>query len=231
MKNASPSHQFARLPEDEKRQLTAAMRERFFQDGETIFDQGADPGGIYLLAEGRVAIRRVTADGFESVLCIRRPGEYFCPVSALDQKPQLGRAIALGDVRIFSVDRQIFADLCQNSPQLLQVIHEMSLDEVRRLAERLEMTSYRSVSQRLAAALIAEGACLAGEEGTLQVQATQQDLGAMIGAARESVSRAMRKTEQQGWLSIRRGKVIINDPEALRRIAGDPASQEHTGCR
>jgi CRP/FNR family cyclic AMP-dependent transcriptional regulator len=46
---------------------------------------------------------------------------------------------------------------------------------------------------------------------------TKQDIGKMIGASREMVSRVMRDLTAQGLIEERDGQLILLDPEAFRR--------------
>jgi len=41
----------------------------------------------------------------------------------------------------------------------------------------------------------------------------------MIGASRETVSRALKDFQDAGWVSVVRRRITLSDPEALRRRA------------
>ncbi|MBP6636259.1 MAG: winged helix-turn-helix domain-containing protein, partial [Sulfuritalea sp.] len=54
---------------------------------------------------------------------------------------------------------------------------------------------------------------------------TKQDIGKMIGASREMVSRVMRDLSAQGLIEELDGQLILLDPEAFRRHGDvDPAN-------
>lgn len=212
---------FRGLPQPIQDRLEAVLRERVVPRGQPIFDQGASPSAVYLVAEGHVKITRVTREGFESVLCVRGPGEYFCPVTALDKGPQLGTAVAIDNVRVLWADREHFFEICEASPELLSRVQSTCLMEVRTLMQRLEAFAFRSVRERLSMALIEESHKRAKSGKPAEViRLTQQELAGLIGASRESVSRALSRMQQEGLIEVGRGRVRILDQSRLKRFAG-----------
>jgi CRP/FNR family transcriptional regulator len=52
---------------------------------------------------------------------------------------------------------------------------------------------------------------------------THEELGAMVGANRVAVTRALRRLQDDGVVEVRRRRIHVRAPEALRRVA----EQEH----
>jgi CRP/FNR family transcriptional regulator len=195
--------------------------EKEFKAGDSFFHQGDESEGIYFITEGRVKIARVSLDGQESVLCVRGPGNLFCPVPTLDKGEHLGTAIALTDGRLQWAPQEIVIERCAKHPDLLAYIQADCLHEVRQLLVRMENFAYRSIRERLAYTLldIRERQIAQGESDDV-LSLTQQELAGLIGASRESVSRTLSAFEHAGILKTRRGGVVILDPEKLRLISG-----------
>jgi CRP/FNR family transcriptional regulator len=80
------------------------------------------------------------------------------------------------------------------------------------LTHLLEQVAFGRVEVRLAGALID----LAAND---LVEATQAELAARIGSAREVVSRRLEAFERLGWVAVERGHVRLREPEELRRLA------------
>ncbi len=214
---------FPHLDSDLRAKLNAIMRMRTFAAGERIFLQGAPPTAIYLVTRGRVKITRVTREGFETVLCLCRPGNYFCPVSLLDGGGQLGTAIALTQVTLLWADREEFNALCEESPELLSMVQGACLAEVRHLLKRAETFAFRNVRERLAMALLDESQRQALEGiPHHEVHLTQQELAGLVGSSRESVSRALGRLAREGFVQARRGCVLILNHEGLRQLIDSP---------
>lgn len=196
------------------------MHVQTFEPGESIFHQGTAATAIYAVIRGRVKIARVTPDGYESILCMRQAGEYFCPVPVLDRKPQLGTAIAMTAVTVLWVKCEEFHALCLKCPQLLSTIQGDCLAEVRYLLNRLETFAFRNIKERLTIALLDEirHQRLEGND-PIVLSMNQQELAGLVGASRESVSRSLKRLEQDEIVELHRGKVRILDLKKLRKIA------------
>ncbi|MEW6716960.1 MAG: Crp/Fnr family transcriptional regulator [Chloroflexota bacterium] len=210
---------FAHLPEEIQTKVRSVMHVQTLEPGESIFHQGAPATAIYVVASGRVKVARVTPDGYESILCVRRSGDYFCPVPVLDGKAQLGTAIAMTEATLLWVECEAFHALCRECPQLLATVQGDCLAEVRYLLNRLETFTFRNIKERLAIALLDEIRHQHAEaSGPIVLSMTQQELAGLVGASRESVSRNLTQMGQDGIVELRRGKVRILDAEKLRKI-------------
>ena len=82
------------------------------------------------------------------------------------------------------------------------------------LTRLLESVAFGRVEARLAGVLLdlAEGGV---------VRATQSDIAARIGSAREVVSRKLDAFAKAGWVTTDRGEVVLRDEAALRRARGN----------
>lgn len=219
-KDVDPLHSFANLPPEIETRLRKALNVRSFQAGETIFLQGAPPNAVYLVANGRVKIDRVTQEGHESILCMRGSGDYFCPVPILDGGEHFGRAVAVTGVTLFWVERDEFMEICQESPELLAVVQGDCLFEVRHLLHRLEAFAFRNVRERLAITLLNETRRRGTKDTPAsQLEITQQELAGLVGATRESVSRTLKQMEHQGIVTLGRGRITIENRIQLESVA------------
>lgn len=214
-----PLHSFANLPLQIETELRTHLRVFSFAAGDSIFIQGASPKAVYLVASGNVKVVRVTPEGYESVLCMRGAGDYFCPVPLLDKGSHLGTAVATSDVTLFSIEQNIFRDLCNRSPELLSIVQGDCLSEVRHLLNRLETFAFRNIKERLAMALLNECRHHNDNSPANELRLTQQDLAGLVGASRESVSRILKELERKGIVNLGRGRITLQDIPRLRQIA------------
>jgi len=220
-KYIDPIQSFTHLPSQIASRLRKKLSVRKYQAGENIFLQGDSPKSVFLIANGRVKIVRVTPEGYESILCVRGPGDYFCPVPLLDGGDQLGSAVAMTDTTLYSIERGEFSKLCRESPQLLTLVQGDCLAEVRHLLNRLEAFAFRSVRERVAIALLHESRTVNKTvDASREIKLTQNELAGLVGAARESVSRVLKSLEREGIIILSRGKVKIVKKVELEEITG-----------
>jgi len=154
------------------------------------------------------------------ILCVRRAGEYFCPVPLMDKGPQLGTAVAITDVTLLIIDSVTFNELCKKYPELLLTVQASCLMETRLLLRRVEMVTFRSIRERVATILLDEARKLeaTGTEPE-EVHLTHFDVAGLVGASRESVSRVLKRLEKEGLVSLQRGRISILDRQKLQEVA------------
>ena len=133
---------------------------------------------------------------------------------------QLGSAVAMRDVTLFSIDRAEFQKLCQTSPELLAIVQGDCLSEVRHLLNRLEGFAFRQVRERVAIALTNE-IRRQNHNGitNTELRLTLQEIAGLVGASRESVSRNLIRMKHEGIVCLGRGQVTIQDWERLQANA------------
>ena len=106
-----------------------------------------------------------------------------------------------------------------SSPSLAIGLIEVLAQRVRTLTKRYETISSQDLPQRLAQVLVSLAQKHGQPDGPyvrIPVRLSQQDLGSMVGATRESVNKQLRKWTQTGVLHRATGCVVISDFPALR---------------
>ena len=88
-----------------------------FNDGETIFKQGAAEGVMYKIKGGKVRIFRVQ-DGQETTLAILKPGEFFGEMALFDHEVRMATVRALGRARVLTVDKRNLMRRIHEDPSL-----------------------------------------------------------------------------------------------------------------
>lgn len=180
------------------------------------------PDGIYIIAEGKVKISRVTPDGYESILCIRGPGDIFCPVPILDRAEQLGAAVAMTEVKLEYAHKDPFVELCREHAELMTIVQGDCLSQVRRLVRRMETFAFHSVKDRVVLTIL-EGlqAGAPSMNGSFELRIKHQELAGLVGASRETISRVLAQLQDEGVLTVHRERVVIEDLAALKRLMAD----------
>ena len=99
-----------------RRQLDSIDRiiyERFFQAGETVFQQG-DPGiGMYIIQEGIIYIVQMPA---EHILAELAAGDFFGEIALLNETPRSASAIAKTDCTLLCVSQPDLLGLFKRDP-------------------------------------------------------------------------------------------------------------------
>lgn len=196
----------------------AALPVRSLPAGTVLFRPGNPAEGFVVVLEGRIEVCLVGPSGREILLYAVEPGQSCVQttLSLIGNEPCTGEAVTAAPSRIVLIPRGLFESLmAQDAGFRAHVLRAFGrrMDDITRLLERV---AFARVEQRLAEALIDLAA------GGV-VKATQADLAARIGTAREVVSRRLDAFARSGWVVAERGQVRLTDLPALRRLAATGA--------
>lgn len=109
---------------------------RVYADGEIIFREGEPGEMMYSIQSGKVKIMKQAFSGLVTIATIG-VGEIFGEMSLFDKLPRSATAVALGEARMLSIDRQKLFSSVSHDPTLLFKILETMSGRIRRLNENL----------------------------------------------------------------------------------------------
>jgi len=99
---------------------------KHYTANQIILEDGSDGDELFLLAEGRVKILKKTKFGDEKLLALLHPGDFFGELELVDGRPRSATVIALDDCVVFTLKKNYFEKLLENSHpfavRLLQVL-------------------------------------------------------------------------------------------------------------
>jgi CRP-like cAMP-binding protein len=147
------------------------------------------------------------------------PGEVFGEVAVLDGEPRSATITALEPCELVIIQRNDFFHFLERAPQAAIKLLEVLARRLRRLSERVEDTAFLDVPGRLAKQLVRLAERYGQKEGEgvcIELKLSQQELGDLVGATRESVNKQLRAWVAEAIVEQSRGKIVILDLEALR---------------
>lgn len=185
--------------------------------GTVLFHPGDAAQGFVVVLKGRIDVVLHGATGREILLYAVEPGQSCIQTTLglLGDEAYTGQAVSSGPVDLVLIPRPLFLQLMDRDPAFRAFVLRAFGQRMADLTRVLEQVAFGRVEQRLAAVLLdlqAEGL----------VRATQADLAARIGSAREVVSRKLDAFAREGLTASERGQVRLLRPDLLRqRAAGD----------
>lgn len=214
---------FSGLDESTLTALAARAIERRFEKDEVLFVAGEEARGLYVIVDGGVRAFRESIGGREQVIHVERAGATVAEVPVFDDGPFPSTVAAEGDTTVLFIDKRDVRLLCMQHPEITLAALKVLATRLRRCAELVETLSLREVGQRLARFLLTEarrrGRRKAGQEASVHLTLTNQQIAARIGTVREVVSRALARLEQDGLIQIKGRLLIIPDENALTEFA------------
>lgn len=208
------------LSEIDRRAVLQTMVRRTYHKGETLFHEGESGNQFYVIERGRVAIRVSTALGDVVTLTVLGPGESFGEQALLDDSAtRTASAVAVEPLEVRTLHRQHFDELRRKHAAVDRLLVELLAAQVRRLTAQLLEALYLPVDRRMMRRL-ADLAALYGTSGEIDIPLRQDDLASMAGTTRPTANRILRKLQDSGLITLRKGHIQILDVESLARRAG-----------
>jgi CRP-like cAMP-binding protein len=203
---------FQGLSEAQIDQVSALMRDRTCAAGE---DVTVRPSGdrIYIIKKGRVRIHHG-----DLAVAVLGPGQIF-GTSAFFGAAVIGqRVVAIDpDVLVCDAPAAKFLQIMASHPGLAAKMMTLLARQMFELEQSVERAGTQSVEQRLADVLLRLAS--RDREGLRIRNLSQADLAHMIGASRESVSRALGRWEREDIVRSGQRWVEIREEDALRSLA------------
>ena len=180
--------------------------------GQIIYSQEEPVEALFLLKGGRVRLYRLTPSGKRLELAVIKPGTFFGEMPLLGESMRNTYAEALEDSLICALSRADIERLVCAHPQVALGIIEVLSQRLALCEARLEEVAYRNVPARIAAVLVR----LSQKQLDEVVEITHQELGDMIGAIRETVTKTLDEFQQAGLVELSRGRIILRDVVGLQ---------------
>lgn len=213
---------FAELDERSIERLSERCVSRTVGSGHVLFTAGEECRGLYIVETGRVRIYRTNPEGREQVLHVEGPGRPVAELPLFDGGLYPASAVTLEETRLVFLPRADFESLYRTNPDVAQAIIRALGRRLRHLVHVTETLAFRDVAARLALLLVGYAERIGREtpEGIeLNLDRTQEELAIEIGAARESVSRAMNQLRRKGLVRrIDRDHLLVPDLSRLRAL-------------
>lgn len=208
---------FNGLDRSELEKFAEVTREKSYPKGSVILFED-DPGdSLFVVREGRVKVVLIGEDGREVILGVLGVGEYFGELSLIDDRPRSAHVIAMEDSNLLVLRREDFRKRVESSPSVAWMLLTELSRRLRRADDKIGGLVLLDVPGRIARLLLD----LADESGTNAIEKTltHQTIAQMIGASRETVSRAMKDFQDAGWITVERRRIALADRAALEQRA------------
>jgi CRP/FNR family transcriptional regulator, cyclic AMP receptor protein len=203
----------AQIPPEELQRFAEVTREKDYPKGSVILFED-DPGdSLFIVREGRVKVVLVGEDGREVILGVLGVGEHFGELSLIDDQPRSAHVIAMEDSLLLVLRRDDFRRRVEANPAVAWALLSELSRRLRRADGKIGGLVLLDVPGRIARLLLDFAEEAGGD--TIDKPLTHQTIAQMIGASRETVSRAMREFQDAGWIGVERRRISVTDRAAL----------------
>ncbi len=207
---------FADLPRDAQVAFAAISRPRKYANGELIAARGTPPEGVMIVLRGAIRSATLAADGREIVFSLVQAGSAWGLVAALDGLGAVHDTRAHRRTEVLLLPRAAFLDVLDARPSLYRHFAGILCYRLRKAYSAVDEFALVPLRQRLARQLCTL-AVASGDQGS-PLKLTQAEIAEMLGAARPSVNRELRRLQDEGLLALGYRGVTVTQFERLRGI-------------
>ena len=211
---------FCQLEDEHLHQLMQRQSTRNFRKNETIFQQGDQPPGLYIVLRGIVKVYKTDESGKEQIVRLEREGDLLGYRSLISGEAYGASASSLTEVQVCFIPRGVFTHLLNVSPGLSKKIISVLTHDLRTAEHKLAHMAHRTVRERLAEALLMlqQQYGMESDGQTLTVTLSREDLANLVGTATETLIRTLSDFRQEGAVELRGKRIVMTDPQKLLRI-------------
>lgn len=214
---------FGPLEDADKLAVAQEMREVAFDAGQSIFARGDKGREIYLVANGRVRLSVLTAEGRELSFAHAESGQVFGEIAVLDGGVRTADATAVSKVVALVLSKSSVMRLIETRPVVRESVIKFLCNRVREADHQLEGIALYPIEVRLARFFLTsasqKGALKPGSKVEIDLPISQSELALLVGASRPKVNAALAMLEDNGAIS-RSDSRFTCDIDELEAIAG-----------
>ena len=210
----SANRWFKGLPADTQAAFARVARLKRYAAGELVAARGTAPEGIAIVLKGAIRSATLAADGREIVFSLVQRGSIWGAVAAIDGAGAVHDTRAQGRTEVLMVPRAAFLAVHDEHPVLWRHFAQLLCYRLRKAYSAVDEFALAPLRQRLARQLCTLAVAGGGE----RLAFTQSQLAEMLGAARPSVNRELRRLQDEGLVELAYRGVRVAQFDRLRAI-------------
>jgi len=188
--------------------------------GEHLFHDKEPVHTLYALVSGRASLYKINSIGEKKVIFVYGKGKMLNE-AMLQKLPASINCEMLEESVVMALPRDALWRIMESDPALNRAMIESMALKIRRLYRQLKNTTNALNGEKRVAAKLLKLSWDHGvedEDGVrIDMNLTVTYLAEMLGSKRETVSRQVKKLNEQGLIMVKKNKFIIPDQEKLSK--------------
>lgn len=215
---------FSGLDENELETLAHIVKQKTFNKGDIIFFDTEPYLGFYITVTGLVKIYKISKDGKEHILHLISSYNTFAEVPLFENFNEIfedsfrypANAMALeDDTRVILIPARQFRELLESNTKICIKMVSGFAKRLRHLNHHIEELTLKDVTRRVAGYILTEQN-KAKDNDSISLNISKNDLAAYLGTIPETLSRTLKKLQDEDMITVD-GKVIkICDMDRLK---------------
>ena len=210
---------FSSLDSSELIEIIEKMNHKRVNKNDVVFLEGEKAKTLYFLNVGKIKIYKYTKDGKEQILHILSEGDFFGELNLLKESKYRFNAKAIEESKICTLSKENFKEILLYKPEIAIKILEIMGERLSALENLAQNLATNDIDARIA--FLLKNLCdkygeISNNDIIINLPLTREDTANYVGVTRETISRKLKKFEEEGIIKIvGTKKIIIIDNEKL----------------
>ena len=210
---------FRALADDELLALGRAVETVDWEPGEVVFEEGDHGDRCYVIHTGRAKVTRRLVDGQPIALAQLEHGDIVGELALFAHERRAATLQAVDRTRAIAISREDLMRILHGNAEaaISMAVHVAEL--LAHATDRQFASATSTVNGRILSTLLAQvearQARHAAEEN-IELVGSTSDLARSAGTPKDDAARVLHWLENEGVLRVKRGRIIIHSPDALR---------------
>jgi CRP-like cAMP-binding protein len=214
---------FASLSDEEVGSLARKVDTVSWEPGQLVFAEGDAGDSCYVIHSGQVKLTRRLADGQPIALAQLGHGAIVGELALFASGGRSATMQAVDQTEAVGITREdLMAILLGNAAAAVSMaVHVAGL--LQKAEDRLFATSTSTVNGRILATLLAQVEARQARhpsDGDVELVGSPTDLARLAGAPKDAATRLLHWLENEGVITLKRGRIVVRSPAALRGHLG-----------
>jgi len=212
---------FCMLDEEELGSLSNSKHCNYYLRGQTIFNEGNQPMGLFCINTGKVKLSQAGFEGKEQIIRLAKDSDILGYRALISGEAYSATATVIEDSKICLIPKDVFYELVQHNSKMTSGIMKLLADELKDAEDKITNIAQKPVLERLAETLLMlkEYYGVEDNDNSLNITITREEIANIVGTATETVIRLMSDLRKEGMIKLDGKRIRIVKSDALLKLA------------
>ena len=211
---------FENLNNEELLRIVKSINHKEYAKGDVVFTEGNVANTLFFINEGKIKLYKYTKDGKEQILHVLSEGDFFGELELIKPSKYGFNSKAIIDSKICTLTKDEMKEIMMKNPEIgikvLETVGER-LSKVESLVQNLATNDVDSRMAYLLTDLMEKYGEKIEKNISIELPLSREEMANFIGVTRETISRKLKKFEDEKLIKIVGTKIItILDEEGLK---------------
>lgn len=217
---ASKVPMFENLNNEELLEIVKMINHKEYIKDDIIFNEGNIANTLYFVNEGNIKLYKYTKDGKEQILHILSEGDFFGELDLIKPSTYRFNSKAIVNAKVCTLTKDEMKDAMMRKPEIGIKLLETARERLSKVEDLVQNLATKDVDSRMAyliTDLMTSYGENVGDSISIKLPISRGDMANYIGVTPETISRKLKKFEEEKIIKIVGTKnITILDEERLK---------------